>query len=127
VVVGIGVNLNVQSKDFPSDLETSATSLRDARGEVVPRALFAAALWTQLEQRLDQHATDGFEPIRSACRNLSDTLGREVLIKTERTELRGIAEDIDEGGALLVRTGQKLERVISGDVEQIRPRKTNTE
>jgi BirA family biotin operon repressor/biotin-[acetyl-CoA-carboxylase] ligase len=126
-VVGMGINLNGEYADFPAELKASATSLRAARGQLVPRALFAAALWTQLEQRLDQHAAEGFGPIRSACRALSDTLGREVLVKSEHAELRGLAEDIDDGGALLVRTSQGLERVISGDVEQLRPRKTTSE
>ena len=38
----------------------------------------------------------------------------------EPRELRGVAEDIDESGALLLRAGGRLERILSGDVEQLR-------
>ena len=34
-----------------------------------------------------------------------------------------MAEDVDESGALLVRTPEdRLERVLAGDVEQLRPK-----
>ena len=43
-------------------------------------------------------------------------------MKAERRELRGVAEDIDVDGALLLRTEDGVERVLAGDVEQVRPR-----
>ena len=88
----------------------------------MPRALFTAALWTKLEEWLERHADEGFEPIRAAWKKASSTLGEDVLVKTERREIRGIAEDIDESGALMVRTANGLERVVAGDVEQVRPK-----
>ncbi|MFZ5468340.1 MAG: biotin--[acetyl-CoA-carboxylase] ligase [Myxococcota bacterium] len=124
VVVGVGVNLNAEGKDFPPELTEVATSLATVRGQKVPRALFAAALWTKLEEWLDRHAEEGFAPVRKAWRDLSCTLGHEVLVKEERRELRGVAEDIDEQGALLVRTDEgTMERILAGDVEQVRSKK----
>jgi len=122
VVLGMGVNLNCKVADLGPELAATATSLCEARGgEKVPRALFTAALFGRLEQRLDQHARDGFAPIRQAWRQLSSTLGHEVLVRTDGAELRGVAEDVDEAGALLVRTPSgAVERVLAGDVEQVR-------
>lgn len=122
VVVGIGVNLNARTADFPPEIADVATSLMEARRRRVPRALFAAALLTRLEQWLDVHQEKGFETIRKAWKDLTSTLGQEVLVKTERREFTGVAEDIDASGALLVRTKDALERVVAGDVEQLRPR-----
>lgn len=124
VVLGIGVNLNSELTDFPPEVAETATSLRVARGSPVPRALFTAALFTKLEQWLDRWAEDGFEPIRLAWKRLSSTIGQEVLVRAERQELRGVAEDIDAHGALMLRVGDRLERVLAGDVEQLRPRKS---
>jgi BirA family biotin operon repressor/biotin-[acetyl-CoA-carboxylase] ligase len=123
VVLGVGINLNMTRKDFPPELAETAISVREALGKKVPRALFAAALWTRLERWLDLHAGEGFGPVRAAWKRMSSTLGQEVLVKTERNELRGVAEDLDDEGGLLVRTptGQ-LERITAGDVEQLRPR-----
>jgi BirA family transcriptional regulator, biotin operon repressor / biotin---[acetyl-CoA-carboxylase] ligase len=122
VVIGVGVNLNARAHDFPPELSKLATSLAEARGQRVPRALFTAALWMRLEEWLDLHQEKGFGPVRDAWRALSQTLGQDVLVKTEHREFRGRAEDIDETGALLVRTPDGLERVVAGDVERIRPR-----
>ncbi len=123
VILGIGVNLNAREQDFPDELRESATSLWLARGEKVPRALFTAALLSRLEYWLDEHAQRGFEPVRRTWRTLSSTIGQDVMVKMERRELRGTAEDIDDAGALLVRTPEgAVERVLAGDVEQLRPR-----
>jgi BirA family transcriptional regulator, biotin operon repressor / biotin---[acetyl-CoA-carboxylase] ligase len=122
-IVGVGVNVNARREDFPPELQEIATSLREARGETVPRALFTCALLTSLEKWLDLHAEEGFEPVRKAWKNMSSTLGQEILVKTERAELRGVAVDVDASGALMVQTPDgKTERVHAGDVEQVRPK-----
>jgi len=122
VVFGLGVNVNARAEEFPPELREVATSLAAERGEPVPRALFAAALLAELEEWLDRHAAEGFEPVRQAWRELSDTLGREVRVLTGDRELRGLAADVDADGALLVRTPEGLERILSGDVEHLRLR-----
>jgi len=122
LVVGIGVNVNAAADDFPDELRELATSLLIERGDPVPRALFAAALLTALEEWLDRHAAEGFAPVRAAWREMSDTLGREVRVRVGSADLVGLAEDVDETGALLVRTASGLERVVAGDVEMLRGR-----
>ena len=117
VVVGIGVNLNAGPDDLPPELREIATSLSVERGQPVPRALFAAALLSELEQWLDLHAAEGFAPVREAWRERSVTLGREVRVEVDGREVAGTAEDVDEAGALLVRTRAGLVRVVSGDVK----------
>jgi BirA family biotin operon repressor/biotin-[acetyl-CoA-carboxylase] ligase len=125
VVLGVGVNLNAQPEHFPEDLHATATSLAIARGQRVPRALFAAALWNRLEEWLDLHLETGFDAVRQRWKDLSSTLGQDVLVRTDRQEFRGLAEDIDTSGALLVRTENgSVERVLAGDVERLRPRVT---
>ena len=122
LVVGIGVNVNAAAGDFPDELRELATSVLIERGDPVPRALFAAALLTALEEWLDRHAAEGFAPVRAAWREMSDTLGREVRVRVGSADLVGLAEDVDETGALLVRTASGLERVVAGDVEMLRGR-----
>ena len=125
VVLGIGVNLNSRREDFPPELAETATSVLQVLGRRVGRAAFAAALARQLEDWLDLHAGQGFRPVRERWRALSATLGQEVLVTSERREIRGVAIDIDEDGALRIRTASGTEeRVLAGDVEQVRPRVT---
>jgi BirA family transcriptional regulator, biotin operon repressor / biotin---[acetyl-CoA-carboxylase] ligase len=122
VVVGAGVNVNATAADLPGELRETATSLAIERGQPVPRALFAAASLTLLEEWLDLHAERGFAPIRDEWRVLSDTLGREVRVTTDGREIEGLAEDLDASGALLVRAAGRLEVVHSGDVLHLRAR-----
>lgn len=123
VVVGLGVNLNASAADFPPDVAEVATSLAVARGSAVPRALFTAALLTRLEHWLDTWTEQGFAPVRTAWKGYSTILGQEVLVRSEQKELRGVAEDLDDSGALILRVGDGTERVLAGDVEQVRARK----
>ncbi len=123
VVLGIGVNLNTDAADFPPDVAELATSVSLNRSSPVHRALFTAALLAKLEQWLDTWTEEGFEPVRASWRAMASTLGQEVLVRADNKELRGFAEDIDSTGALLLRVGERIERVLSGDVEQVRSRK----
>ncbi len=123
VVLGIGVNLNTDAADFPPDVAEIATSVSLNRSSPVHRALFTAALLAKLEQWLDTWTEEGFEPVRASWRAMASTLGQEVLVRADNKELRGFAEDIDSTGALLLRVGERIERVLSGDVEQVRSRK----
>ncbi|HTP27951.1 MAG TPA: biotin--[acetyl-CoA-carboxylase] ligase [Anaeromyxobacteraceae bacterium] len=121
-VVGIGVNVNARTEDFAAELRSAATSLAIERREPVARALFAAALLGTLEEWLDRHAMEGFSPVREAWKGMSDTLGQEVRVLSGGRETVGRAEDVDELGALVVRTATGRERVLSGDVEALRLR-----
>jgi BirA family biotin operon repressor/biotin-[acetyl-CoA-carboxylase] ligase len=122
MVLGVGVNVNARAEDFPEDVRSEATSILLERGTPAPRALFAAACLTALELWIDRHAEEGFAPIRDAWRERSVTLGREVLVREAGREIAGTAVDIDDRGALLVRTASGMERVLAGDVVLLRPR-----
>jgi BirA family biotin operon repressor/biotin-[acetyl-CoA-carboxylase] ligase len=122
VVVGVGVNVNARAEDFPAELRGEATSLLLERGVATPRALFAAACLTALEEWLDRHAEEGFGAVRAAWRERSVTLGREVSVQADGRVVVGTAEDLDEDGALLVRDAAGLQRILAGDVTLLRPR-----
>jgi BirA family biotin operon repressor/biotin-[acetyl-CoA-carboxylase] ligase len=123
VVIGVGVNVNARVDDFPPELQGQATSVAIERGGPAPRALFAAACLTALEDWLDRHAEHGFEEVRSAWKERSVVLGRRVVVRTDDGEVEGKAEDLDGQGALLVRGDDgSLHRFVAGDVSLLRPR-----
>jgi BirA family biotin operon repressor/biotin-[acetyl-CoA-carboxylase] ligase len=121
VVIGVGVNVNTRAEDFPEELRGEATSILLERGGAAPRALFAAACLTGLEEWLDRHAEEGFGAIRAAWRERSVTLGRQVSVRADGREVVGTAVDLDEDGALLVRDAAGLQRILAGDVTLLRP------
>ncbi|MBZ4371238.1 biotin--[acetyl-CoA-carboxylase] ligase [Corallococcus interemptor] len=124
VIVGVGVNLNSGEEHFPDELRATATSLSLALGRPVGRAAFTAALWNRLEAWLDTYLATGFDAVRTRWKALSSTLGVPVRVRTDRGDWEGFAEDIDATGALLVRVADgRVERVLAGDVEQLRPQR----
>jgi len=120
VVLGIGVNVNVEREDFPDELRALATSLCIESGAPVSRALVCAKLLASLEGWLECHAREGFAPLRARWKQLASTPGLRVRIEGTQPVI-GVAEDMADDGALLVRTDAgELQRVIAGDVEHLR-------
>lgn len=114
VVVGIGLNVNLDVAQLP-DLIAPATSLSAALGRPVSRR----DLLVSFLQRADDlygGLRNGWSP-RAAWREALVTLGRAVTVGTPQETLQGIAEDVDEDGALLLRMEDgALRRVLAGDV-----------
>jgi BirA family biotin operon repressor/biotin-[acetyl-CoA-carboxylase] ligase len=115
IVVGIGVNLNW--RDLPAELASTATSVALATGTDVDRAAFAGVLLEKLEHWIDllfAEGTEGSALILSAWKARSATLGRRV---TVTDGLTGWARDLDAEGALLVeRDDGTVVQVRSGEI-----------
>ncbi|WP_158056287.1 biotin--[acetyl-CoA-carboxylase] ligase [Halorussus halophilus] len=111
VVVGIGVNANLDAEDLPE----GATSLRDENGDVDRRRFVQRLL-----ERFDELRDDP-EEILDAWRDRSATLGQRVRVETADGEVVGEAVDVALPGALLVETEDGRVRVHAGDCEHLRP------
>ena len=112
VILGIGININ-QTR-FAGDLEGRATSLAREGARPFDRECVLTAVLERLEAWYRRWVAEGFGPVREAWRRSSVTLGRRV---TTDGGAAGIAEDLAEDGALLVRTeGGALVRRVAGDV-----------
>ena len=117
VVVGIG--LNVRADFSGGDLAAVATSLETALGRPVIRIALLAALLPRLDQWVARAADSG---IVATWRARLGTLGKRVTVYTAPGQLpgpsySGVAEDVDEMGALLVRLDSgDVRQVLAGDV-----------
>lgn len=120
VVIGMGINVNVNQEDFPLELQAIATSLSMITGQEVSRLTLLNAILEELEEVYNDVIQNGFMPMLAEWRNLSITLGQKVNVIGSGREFSGTAIDIDQDGALLVQTENCLERVLAGDVS-IRP------
>ena len=118
LVLGIGVNLNIDREHLPADFRTHATSLSSHLGERIERAAFARSLYQRLEAVLDLCAEKGFECLRPRFERLFCMVDREVrVLEVDGAEIRGRARGIDLDGALRLRTSDGRERrIIAGDV-----------
>ncbi|MEM7411877.1 MAG: biotin--[acetyl-CoA-carboxylase] ligase [Myxococcota bacterium] len=118
LVLGIGVNLNVDPGDFPTEFRATATSLAAERGAPIDRAAFARTLYGWLEKVLDACAVEGFRGILPRFEARFRMRGREVGVREQDgKEHRGRVHGIDTDGALLLElAGGSVARFVAGDV-----------
>lgn len=121
VILGIGVNLNMTSGQFPADVRTPATSLLLELGHPVNRAEFTAAMLGELDRLYSDFLCRGFGPSREEWQQRCNARGREVLVSEGGNDVaRGMFAGIDGDGALLLRLPNGLEeRILSGDVRVV--------
>jgi BirA family transcriptional regulator, biotin operon repressor / biotin---[acetyl-CoA-carboxylase] ligase len=119
VIVGIGLNLLQGADDFPSEIRSTATSLRLSASRPVSRFAVASAVVTRLRPLLfDGSARDRPLPTdQLAARDAILDADIEVLEpETGRSLLRGTARGIEADGALRVESAGRLTLVRTGTV-----------
>jgi BirA family transcriptional regulator, biotin operon repressor / biotin---[acetyl-CoA-carboxylase] ligase len=96
VVIGIGLNVNVEEESFPSDLRSRATSLAIlGGGESIDRSELARDLIQRLDVCYEQIMSLGPGVLNDLWRGRSEHLGRMVRIVTHDDELHGRLIDLD--------------------------------
>lgn len=118
--LGIGVNVN-GTLDDDAELAARATTLAAATGRTVSREALAAEIIRRLDARYFDLLEGGVAArrrLRADWRERLVTLGRRATIHQHETALVGLAEDVDDDGALLLRLDDgRLMTVLWGDVE----------
>ena len=113
VVAGTG--LNVREGAYPPELAQRATSIAEW-ADVPDRGAIIAAYLDALEEAVSALEERGFAGIAAEFRRACITLGSQVHVLGTDEQFTGVAEDIDDTGALLVRVDGELRRVLAGDV-----------
>jgi BirA family biotin operon repressor/biotin-[acetyl-CoA-carboxylase] ligase len=117
VLLGIGMDVNLEAADFPPPLRKIATSLRLETGQPVNRAELAVVILRELDRDYDLVKKGEFDIVADQWREHCSTLGCQVAIRVGNRVIRGRAESLDDDGALLVRGPHgHLERIVGGDV-----------
>ena len=115
VVLGYGINVGAAS--YPPQLRDRATSLESELGRSVDRALLFAESLVALARRYDDLLAGRFDVILDAWRARSPGgHGARVAWTTVSGELSGTTAGIDHDGALLVRVGDRIERIVAGEL-----------
>lgn len=117
VLVGIGVDVNLNSGDFLTELRAQATSLKIELGKPVARAELAGAILRELDREYVRILAGEFPAVADEWEQYCTTIGQRLVIRLGDRRIRGRAESLSEDGALLLRTDHgHLERIIGGDV-----------
>lgn len=123
LILGIGVNVNTQSRCLPKGASSLKEELRkrDKRAPDLSRTEAAKKILEKLDEAYLLLRKEGFKPVMEEWRRLSSMLGSRVKVVMQNRAFEGQAHDIDENGALLVRMGSGImERVSSGDIVMVR-------
>ena len=114
-VVGLGINANVSLCNFPE--EWMSTSIARESGHEVNRRDLIQRILMDIEEAYEMM---GSSEIYEEWRRRSVTLGRCVRITSNSGTLVGVVEDLNEDGALLLRTESGRQRVLAGDCIHLR-------
>jgi BirA family biotin operon repressor/biotin-[acetyl-CoA-carboxylase] ligase len=118
VVLGIGINVNSASGDFPPDIRGASTSIMLETGRKVDRDELTGRFMEELGHLYSLLLDGGKARILDEWRAGSCTLGRTVSMMTSSGRIKGKAADVDEYGRLVVELeGGKQEKLTSGDLD----------
>ena len=118
VILGIGINVNMDQKMFSKEIRNVATSLKIETGETVLRKDFLQSLFWQLERWYAVFSEEGSAVILNAWRDRAHIKGKQVKVTSFGETSVGRAIDVDSDGALILETKDgKQRRVVAGDVD----------
>ncbi|MHB9041869.1 MAG: biotin--[acetyl-CoA-carboxylase] ligase [Melioribacteraceae bacterium] len=113
IVVGIGINVN--QPNFPGQFEIPPTSVRKEFHSIVSREKLLSEVLNNFEEMLETSKRSG-KKVLTDWRNRCKMIGEKVKIVDDDKTKVGIFDDIDENGFLILRVGDKLEKIHYGDV-----------
>ncbi len=123
VVVGIGINVNMEPDDFQVEFRHVATSLKEQTSNITSRLYLAAGLYGLLEKWYKIFLKSGFVPVRDRWIEYSDIIGKTIEVTDRGSVRRGTCRGIDSNGLLLlVDENNRTTQVLSGDVNLIKNR-----
>lgn len=118
VVLGFGVNLRPAA--YPPEIARRATSLEGELGREVDRGVVLVECLAALAAQYERVQAGRCGAVLDAWRvHARPLLGRPVEWDDHGGARRGVAEDVDASGALVVRTDAGPVRVISGEVRWV--------
>ena len=121
IIIGIGIDVNIEKEDLPEDIRDIVTSLSQITKKQVSRLKLLNKVLYHLEQLYIMAQRHDFAPILDEWRKYSITLNQDIKVISGKDIAYGRAMDIDDDGALLVEINGQIKRVLAGDVS-IRPR-----
>ncbi|UCD13176.1 MAG: biotin--[acetyl-CoA-carboxylase] ligase [Thermoplasmatales archaeon] len=120
VILGIGINLNIDKNLLSAKVKSISTSLSEEIGTSINYHSFIKNLLFNLDEYYKLFLSKKYDRIIKEWKNQSDTLGRIVRITTSSEQIIGKVYDIDRSGFLIVILNSgKHKTITSGDCTYI--------
>lgn len=122
VVVGLGLNVNIQAIEFPDELREIATSLAAEAQRQFDRAVLLAAFLSDLEARCESFLAGHEADVHREYGRQCSTVGRRVRVELAHGErVEGLADSIQQDGSLrVIRNDRTPVDIRAGDVVHLR-------
>lgn len=118
IVIGIGINANIDLSDFPEELIETATSLKVVSGNGIDRKKLVSNILNKFEYLYKELVEENsISKSIKTCKESSAILGKEIRIISKNNEEIAKAIEITEEGELIVEKhdGQQ-KKIISGEI-----------
>tara|TARA_A100001234_G_scaffold214274_1_gene217744 strand:- start:486 stop:1487 length:1002 start_codon:yes stop_codon:yes gene_type:complete len=120
LILGIGINFDIDAKKIEKRLSKSANfygvnSLRKKDDSTPPKILLREFL-VQFEKTLIQLNKGEKAKIVKEWTKKADKIGKKVSINTSDGKISGVAQGIDNDGALKLKTSKGIKKIFVGDV-----------
>ena len=121
VILGIGVNTNVDLEKLPPDVRPKATTLKREVNLFVANEEFLDYLLNQMDDLYSRYGNTPIQLLLKDYRGQCTTIGKRVSASTSRGKVAGRAYDISPTGALIIMddAGQKTE-FVEGSLEVLK-------
>jgi len=121
IILGIGLNINMNREDFEPSLRKTATSLKIETGEDHDRLDMLSKQFDLIEKWYKVFLNAGFPGLRDAWLRYADIPGKRIKVVYKDEFQTGVVTGIDDDGTILMqREDGVAERVIAGDVHILR-------
>lgn len=120
-VLGMGINVNTCLEDYPPEVRAIATSVMNETSKEQSVTLLATGILNELDRWYGILMREGRGPVLNEWRRFSSMLGGVVEVIVGEEAFRGVAEDIDDEGRLLLRLSSgELKNISAGDLKILR-------
>jgi BirA family transcriptional regulator, biotin operon repressor / biotin---[acetyl-CoA-carboxylase] ligase len=118
VVVGIGINANIKTENFPKEIREKSISLEEILSKQISKIELTRLLFENFEKYYDLLLRKQFSNILKEWKLNAHTLGKRITVMSGEQFISGEAVDISTEGALVIRTkdGNKV-HILSGTVQ----------
>jgi BirA family biotin operon repressor/biotin-[acetyl-CoA-carboxylase] ligase len=117
IVLGIGINANLNLEEIPEELKEKATSLKIVKGEYIDRRELFVRLVSRIDELYKEFVETG-EISRAIriCIDNSSVIGKDIVVHQGKDKRRGRAIGINEKGELIVEFDTGVENLFSGEI-----------
>lgn len=112
---GIGIGINIEGAPKLENISYRATSLKECAINI-DRTDFLRYYLENFVKDINRYKQEGFSSLKEEWLSLALNYQKEITVKMENTEKKGIFLTLDDNGYLILKTETKEERVIAGDL-----------